>query len=376
MPWLFAVLGACCCGRILGDGVCSSTRLNGSSFHGDLRTVDASTAEECCSACAAAEGCAIWTLSEKCYLRPNAAGAHPFANPAALSGFTSAHVPLPPAPSPPPAPPPHYPPVPAPTPPPNPCTTCKGPVWSWDTFPVFFHSSDLGGGTGAPKGGFTKAALQTITRFPMVTIEKWQGSAVEPYMYEEDAWLVAARQIKSINPNITVVVWFDSFRIYTDDRRLNPDFAQPCTTGHFRPAQFLETHPEYLLKNTMGLPALEGWSKCHIFDHSKEVARNFWRDMCLTMTGSGLIDGCGADASWQNGVDQAEGWHIDNSTAMAWDSGHKAMMRMTTEALADGVLLGKDPWEVGDYVNGAQRSATQMPARQFQCEVSVSTTCM
>lgn len=28
-------------------------------------------------------------------------------------------------------------------------------------------------------------------------------------------------------------------------------------------------------------------------------------------------------------------------------------MRMTTEALADGVLLGKDPGEVGDYVNGA-----------------------
>ena len=359
LPWLFAMLGACCCGRVLGDGVCSATRLNGSSFHGDLRTVAASTVEECCSACAAAEGCAIWTLSEKCYLRPNSAGAHPFANAAALSGFTSAHVPLPPAPSPPPtppAPPPHYPPVPPPTPPPNPCTTCKGPIWSWDTFPVFFHSSDVGGGTGAPKGGFTEGALQTIARFPMVTIEKWQGSAVEPYMYEEDAWLVAARQIKSINPNITVVVWLDSFRIYTDDRRLNPDFGNACTTGHFRPAQFLETHPEYLLKNTSGLPALEAWSKCHIFDHTKEVARNFWRDMCLTMTGSGLIDGCGADASWQNGVDQAEQWHLDESSAIAWESGHKAMMRMTTEALADGVLLGKDPWEVGDYVNGANVS--------------------
>lgn len=33
--------------------------------------------------------------------------------------------------------------------------------------------------------------------------------------------------------------------------------------------------------------------------------------------------------------------------------GHKDMMSMTTDALADGVLLGKDPWEVGVYVNGA-----------------------
>merc|ERR1711966_593438 len=28
-------------------------------------------------------------------------------------------------------------------------------------------------------------------------------------------------------------------------------------------------------------------------------------------------------------------------------------MRQTTESLKNGVLLGKDPWEVGDYVNGA-----------------------
>ena len=72
--------------------------------------------------------------------------------------------------------------------------------------------------------------------------------------------------------------------------------------------------------------------------------------MCLTMTSSGVIDGCGADASWQTGVDQAKDWHLNDTTAVAWREGHKSMMRMTTEALADGVLLGKDPWEVGDYV--------------------------
>ena len=29
------------------------------------------------------------------------------------------------------------------------------------------------------------------------------------------------------------------------------------------------------------------------------------------------------------------------------------MVKMTTAALADGVLLGNDPREVGDYINGA-----------------------
>ena len=39
-----------------------------------------------------------------------------------------------------------------------------GPVWSWDTFPAFFHSSDQS----EPGGGFSDAALDTIERFPMV----------------------------------------------------------------------------------------------------------------------------------------------------------------------------------------------------------------
>lgn len=195
--------------------------------------------------------------------------------------------------------------------------------------------------------------LHPRPNFWHVDLVRWQGAGVKPYIYEEDAWVVAATQIKKRNPNITVVVWLDSFRIYTADHRLNPDLGKACTTGHFRPAEFLETHPEYLLKNTSGLPALESWSKCHIFDHTKQIARDYWRDMCLRMTASGVIDGCGADASWQDGVDQASGWHIDDKTAVAWRDGHKAMMRETTKALGDGVLLGKDPWEVGDYVNGA-----------------------
>jgi hypothetical protein len=56
-------------------------------------------------------------------------------------------------------------------------------------------------------------------------------------MYEEDAWVVAAKQVKARRPNTTVVVWLDSFRIYTADKALNPDLGSACTTGHFRPAR-------------------------------------------------------------------------------------------------------------------------------------------
>ena len=83
------------------------------------------------------------------------------------------------------------------------------------------------------------------------------GDQIKPYIYEEEAWVVAAKQIKARSPNTTVVVWLDSFRIYTDNKTLNPDLGHACTTGHFRPARFLETHTEYLLKNASGQPALE-----------------------------------------------------------------------------------------------------------------------
>lgn len=171
--------------------------------------------------------------------------------------------------------------------------------------------------------------------------------------------MFTATQVKQANPNATVIVWLDSFRIYTANKLLNPDLKLPCTTGHFFPAQFLETggkmgdHGDpksvYLLKNASGLPALELWSGCHMFDHTQAVARDYWTDMCLNLTLTGVIDGCGADASWQNGVDQAKDWGLTPAMARAWGSGHEQMMRNTTAMLGPaGILLGKDPWEVGD----------------------------
>ena len=70
----------------------------------------------------------------------------------------------------------------------------------------------------------------------MATMEKWQGDKVVPQIFEEEAWVVGAKQIKAKNPKIAVIVWYDSFRIYTADKSLNPDLKRSCTTGHYRPA--------------------------------------------------------------------------------------------------------------------------------------------
>ena len=140
---------------------------------------------------------------------------------------------------------------------PPPCTTCRRPTWNWDVFPKFFHGSDPNGTAG---GGFTPAALGTIARFPLITLEKWQGMDLTPYTWQEDAWVTAARQIKQRNPAATVLVWckcsrspfassseasirsgrtpVDTVHIYEQDETLDPELEDHpgawetgCTSG-------------------------------------------------------------------------------------------------------------------------------------------------
>ena len=187
--------------------------------------------------------------------------------------------------------------------------------------------------------------------------------------------MAAARQVKSVNPGASVVVWMDTMLVYTGwnwspdgalnktlNTSLNPDIKGPCSTGHFRPAEFLEgtaAGRSLLLKNSSGQKALQKWSNCHVYDHSQAAGRQYWTEMCLNMTDSGFIDGCGADFSamggnrWSDHTPQAiaKDLDLDLAAATAWGNGHRQMMKDTTAALGDGLLIGKDYAELGDHVN-------------------------
>ena len=252
------------------------------------------------------------------------------------------------------------------------CQTCKGPAHSWATVPVSFHGSRLNTDHGASGLELSAADLAAIARFPLITLEKWQGvnasrTGVPLFAWEEDAWIVAARQIKRANPAASVVVWMDTMLIYTGwnwpdtagvgtNHTLNPDATEPCSAGHFRSAEFLETEGRsFLLKNRSGLPALYSpYGNCHVYDHSQSRVRQYWTEMCLNLTDSGVIDGCGADFSgvgvnsWNDSEALQNELVLDRATAVAWTAGHRQMMRETTAALGDGLLVGKDAEELGD----------------------------
>ena len=257
------------------------------------------------------------------------------------------------------------------------CPRCTAPIHSWATLPVSFHSSET---RTNHRGEFTDVELATISRFPLITIEKWMGSAATDqdgnpvFLWEETAMLNAAKQIKAVRPHASVVAWLDSTNIYTGwvfppnltscpncsreaaahNQLVNHTYNRDvyAVQGHSHAAEYMESHPELLLLNATDKPAL-GWGGLHVYDHKQQRVRNLWRDNCLRLiaSGAGAIDGCGADFS-----DGLKATGLDPAAAAEWITGHAAMLRETTAALEPhGLLVGKAFEQLGDTVNAILR---------------------
>ena len=172
------------------------------------------------------------------------------------------------------------------------CSTCKGPVHSWKTLPVSFHSATERTG---PTGLFPAEDMEIIAKFPLVTIEKWQGDmATDPgtntslFLWEEDAMIAAAKQIKTRNPATSVIAWFDTLMVYTGwnvdpanttvNTTFNKGATVNCATGHFRPAEYLEQEGRsLLLRNGSNQLVHNSYGGCHVYDHSQAATRQYVR---------------------------------------------------------------------------------------------------
>lgn len=247
-------------------------------------------------------------------------------------------------------------------------------MFSWATVPSFIHTSVLN------DADFCEHDLAVLARFPAVTIEKWQacnssvpscyvpgpqsdsdvpnGTEVEPEPTstacptQQEAALTAAASIKALRPNASVFIWFDSLRIYSH-RPANPDILdiewQSCVNNAVSP--YLESHPTLLLKNSSSGLAEEPYLRAHVYDHTQLAVREFWKQACLNMTSTGLIDGCGADASQQAGSYIGG---LSPAVSAAWTAGHIAAVGNATQAVsaAGGLVLGKVEAQLGVSTNG------------------------
>ena len=82
-----------------------------------------------------------------------------------------------------------------------------------------------------------------------------------------------------------------------------------------------------LLKNSTGGLVREAMG-CHVYNAASPDGARAFQELCLNLTSSGVIDGCGADASWINltgtrGERQKSHWGVTDAAAEAWREGHQ-----------------------------------------------------
>lgn len=190
------------------------------------------------------------------------------------------------------------------------------PVFSWETLPVFFHSSNA-------SGMYTEEALQVIARYPMVTIEKWQSYDIKT-IDDEDAMAVFMKAVKGINPNVATYFYMNSFKVRPEMTRMARQFMQ---------------NPEYQLKDDKG-NLVKNSQGFYAFDLSKVEVRKWWMNTCLNATQFSNGDGCFCDSSQR--TDGTFTPPLSHEKAKAWGEGLLSLTKEVQQALGeDKLLIGK-----------------------------------
>ena len=200
------------------------------------------------------------------------------------------------------------------------------PQFSWDTLPVFFHSSNS-------SGPYSDEAIRVIAKYQMVTIEKWQGFDVKG-TDDEDEMVLAMKAIKKANPKVATYFYMNSFK----DR---PEMT--------RMARQLKEHPDWVLRDSDGNP-VKNPQGFLVFDLSNEEVRQWWLKTCLDATMSANGDGCYCDSSQHTNETFP---NVPMTKMEAWWKGLLTLTRDVQQQLGDDkLLIGKVPDQ--PYVKAVQ----------------------
>ena len=203
------------------------------------------------------------------------------------------------------------------------------PKFSWDTVPVFFHSSNQ-------TGDYTSDALNVIAKYQMVTVEKWQGYDVNT-TDDEDAMVKFMIQVKKVNPEAATYFYMNSFK----DR---PEMT--------RMAREINENPEWFLKDSNG-DKVKNSQGFYVFDLSQPEVRKWWSDTCLNAVAKSNGDGCFCDSS-QRVEGQKFKPPISDRKLTEWGDG---LLTLTKDVQN---LLGNDKLLIGKVANQSYVKAIQI----------------
>ena len=196
-------------------------------------------------------------------------------------------------------------------------SSAKLPEFSWDTLPVFFHSSNT-------SGLYSQQALKIIAKFSMVTIEKWQSFDVKN-IDDEDDMVAVMKAVKEVNPNVATYFYMNSFK----DR---PEMT--------RMARQFDEHPDWALRDVNG-SQVKNNQGYFVFDVSKLEVRKWWLNTCLNAIMAASGDGCFCDSS-----QRVTGQHfkppVSDHKMKQWGEGLLNLTKEVQNALgSDKLLIGK-----------------------------------
>ena len=144
------------------------------------------------------------------------------------------------------------------------------PEFSWDTLPLYMHIRK--------SNAFTEDEINFIAKFPLVTFEKSTGNST--YGSVEKGTLIAARAVKKVNPNTSILYYRNvivHYPGYADNKKLN-------------------RAPKSLLTNAEGSNRLVR-NSVPAYDLSSPSLRSWWVQNCQRVVSSPFIDGVFLDGN-------------------------------------------------------------------------------
>ncbi len=194
-------------------------------------------------------------------------------------------------------------------------TVGRMPEFSWDTMPLYMHVWK--------KNSYTKDELKYLAKYPLITIEKAQGSREGTI---QQGTLKAAREIKEINPN-TKILYYKNIVI---------DWKSGASEA-------LKNIPNgYLQKSNGDYPVVNQNSKAKFFDISKDEVHQWWLSDAKAMLDDPSIDGLFIDANIKVLIESyfAKGQGLGTKKAKDLIKGyHKLLTTINDEFRQDNLII-------------------------------------
>ena len=194
-------------------------------------------------------------------------------------------------------------------------TVGRMPEFSWDTMPLYMHVWK--------KNSYTKDELNYLAKYPLITIEKAQGSREGTI---QQGTLKAAREIKEINPN-TKILYYKNIVI---------DWESGASKA------LKEIPNGYLQKSNGDYPVVNQNSKAKFFDISKDEVHQWWLSDAKAMLDDPSIDGLFIDANIKVLIESyfAKGQGLGTSKAKDLIAGyHKLLTTINNEFRQDNLII-------------------------------------